>query len=328
MRKAATAKDVALLAGVSPATVSYVVNDTPGQRITPETRARVMAAVADLGYTPSATARALQRGASTDVLLVLPNAPIGPTMAEFLERVEAELGSAGLSLITRRLWNDRPVGTMWREIQPAAVIAIAGVAAADAREMRAAGVFLAQALLDPKAPDEATLTLPQTLIGRLQVEHLATRGHRVLGYGRPPAARPGAFLPLRLEGAREASVDLGLDLPDVREVPDDVARAATAVDAWRTAGVTAVAAYNDEVAFAILAALRDRGLAAPADLAVIGADNIPLARFAAPPLTTIDQNIGLVARHLAEVVSAGLDGRPLPRMPRWESLSLVIRQSV
>lgn len=323
-----TAKDVAREARVSQATVSYVLNDTPGQTITDETKARVRAAVDRLGYTPSAAARALRKGSSDVVLLVLPDVRIGSAIASLVERLEAGLEPHGLSLMTRRAKPGRPVAAMWRELAPAAVVALVPIPPGDVAAIRAAGVFVAQSLLEPRS-GEAILSIPQVLIGRLQVEHLAVAGHRRIGYAAPANPQVREFLRLRLDGARTACVELGLDLPDVREVPMDAVIAERAARGWCEAAppVTGVCAYNDEVAFALLAGMRRAGLVAPADLAVIGVDNIALAAFADPPLTTIDPNIDVAATHLASLVAAGIAGRPLPRMPRSESLTLVVRES-
>ena len=75
--------------------------------------------------------------------------------------------------------------------------------------------------------------------------------------------------------------------------------------------MTAVAAYNDEVALAVLAGLRAEGLRAPEDVAVIGVDDIPMARLASPALTTVWQAIDAQAQHLASSVLAAL-GYPVP----------------
>lgn len=323
-----TAKDVARVAGVSQATVSYVINDTPSQRISPDTRDRVLSAVAELGYTPSAAARALRKGSSDVVLLAMPNLPIGPTIASLIDRLEDDLESTGLSLITRRISDRHPLDSLWRQISPAAVVAWTEVPPQLERDMTASGIFVAQTLWAPRS-GEATLTVPQHLIGRLQAEHLAVAGHSSIGYAAPADARVEGFLRLRLDGVRTSCVELGLDLPVVQFVPLDVASAADAVRAWRAASppVTGVCAYNDEVAFAVLAGMRELGLTAPTDMAVIGVDNIALAPFASPPLTSIDQNEEILADHLAALIRAGIAGEPLPAMPRSESVSVIVRES-
>src|SRR3954454_24687443 len=90
-----TAADVARRAGVSRATVSYVLNDTPHQAIPSQTRERVRAAAADLGYSPSAAARTLITGRSEVALLLPPDRPIGPASAP---TETAKLQAAGIQL--------------------------------------------------------------------------------------------------------------------------------------------------------------------------------------------------------------------------------------
>jgi DNA-binding LacI/PurR family transcriptional regulator len=138
-----------------------------------------------------------------------------------------------------------------------------------------------------------------------------------------------AFVRSRLDGARQACAELGLDGPDVQMVPLDPVAAAAAVDAWRgaTDPVTAVCAYNDETALALLAGLRARGLTAPADVAVIGVDDIPVAVLADPPLTTVVADLGATAEHIAHSIVAALHGEPAPTPPGSESVRVVRRES-
>ena len=190
-----------------------------------------------------------------------------------------ELEPHGLIVVTRRVRRGNGQTAPWRELRPAVVLPIVGpLSAIDEAEVRAAGIPIVPALLSPVAPDDGT-SVGQIMVGRLQVEHLAARGHTVLGYAAPDDERVSAFFRLRLEGVRLACMELGLDEPDVIRVPLEVPGAVAAVSRWCSASepVTAVCAYNDEVAFAVLAAMRRLGLDAPRDLAVIGVDNIPLA---------------------------------------------------
>src|SRR5919112_5700888 len=101
-RRRVTATDVAREAGVSQATVSYVLNDTPGQSIPEATRQRVREAVDRLGYTPHAAARALRMGRSDTVLFVLPSWPIGSALSTLIEGLSDGLEAHGLFLLTRR----------------------------------------------------------------------------------------------------------------------------------------------------------------------------------------------------------------------------------
>ena len=90
--------------------------------------------------------------------------------------------------------------------------------------------------------------------------------------------------------------------------------AALAVDQWTNASVTAVCAYNDETAMAVLAGMHRRGLRAPDDIAVIGVGDIAAARVSIPPLTTIGFDCGETGRELAQAILDGLaGGEPAPQ---------------
>jgi DNA-binding LacI/PurR family transcriptional regulator len=246
---AVTAKDVAREAGVSQATVSYVINDNPHQRISPETRRRVLDAVAHLGYAPSAAARALRRGSTDVVLLVLPDVPLGPVVAHLIEQLTDELEPFGLSLVARRNRGDSRLSRLWRELRPIAVVGVVDLPPGAEEEMRAAGIAVVNTALSPKG-DDATTAVPQNIVGRMQLEHLAFRGHRRIGYAAPDDSRVNAFYALRLEGVRQACLELGLDQPDVQQVHLTGEDGERVVRAW-TAGdepVTGVCAYHDETA--------------------------------------------------------------------------------
>jgi DNA-binding LacI/PurR family transcriptional regulator len=135
------------------------------------------------------------------------------------------------------------------------------------------------------------------------------------------------FAEPRLDGAREACASQGLTEPVVHAVPLDAGAAADAVLRWRAAGVTAVCAYNDEVALAVLAGLRRHRLSAPADLAVVGVDDISAARLSEPALTTVTTDQDAVAAHLAATVVAAINSRPEPPSPPADLVHLIARDS-
>lgn len=324
-----TVADVAHEAGVSTATVSFVLNDTPTQKIPDRTRQRVHDAVAKLGYTRSAAARALSRGRSDTVLLVLPDLPIGPHLAHMIEALTGDLGKEGFSFLTQQEQPHRTLAALWRELAPAAIITFRPVDPAEHRAMRAADIYVASVLPGPASNRQASLVVPNERIGRLQASHLAATGHRRIGYAAPTDPRVKHIFELRLSGVRAVCLEMGLDEPVVQPVAPEVDSAASAAAAWRRANppVTAVCAYNDEVAFALLAGMRALRLTAPDDLAVIGVDNVPTAPFASPPLTTVDQNIAAISAHLARMVTHGIAGKRPPRPPRSDVITLVVRDS-
>jgi DNA-binding LacI/PurR family transcriptional regulator len=323
-----TSADVARLAGVSRATVSYVLNDTPRQTISADTRSRVLDAAARLGYAPSAAARTLRTGRSDVVLCLLPDWPIGPEVGTMLANLSTGLARIGLTFVVHPgNREDRPIAEIWKAITPAAVIAFADFAPGEMAAMRSAGVALVVALFGREPQHGRELEVPQQLVGRRQVEHLTAAGHTRLGYARPDDERLRIFAEPRLDGVRSACRSGGLATPAVETVALGAEAAADAVRRWRASGVTAVCAYNDEVALAVLAGVRLLGLTVPADLAVIGVDDIPPARLAAPPLTTVATDQSAVAAHLCETVLAAMKGEPGPVFRAAELVGVVRRES-
>ena len=325
-----TSVDVAREAGVSRATVSYVLNDTPNQRIPEATRSRVWDAVHRLGYAPSAAARSLRSGRSDVVLWLLPDWPIGPMVGRVIESLAVALARVGLTLVAHpRAGDQRPVSEVWKAISPGAVLAWEALDDDDLAALRAAGVGVVLTLLGTTTAAAGGLDISEQRVGRLQVEHLASRGHRRIGYAQPHDERLLSFAGPRLAGVRAACAELGLDEPDIRIVGLDAGRAAEAVRRWRSGPdpVTGVCAYNDEVALAVLAGLRANGLRAPDDVAVIGVDDIPIAALVDPPLTSVYSDVDRLIGYIVEAVLAGLAGQPAPPTPGSDIVGIALRAS-
>jgi DNA-binding LacI/PurR family transcriptional regulator len=305
--KRITSTDVARAAGVSQTTVSFVLNDKPGHSIPEATRLRILEVARQLDYRPHGSARALAAGRSDVALLSVPDLPIGGGISRFVEELAAALADHGLTLVTHLSGaHGRPLADVCAAVNASVVI---GFASFDEDTVQA----LYRAGADVVLPTRVSQTDAAHPVGRLQAEHLIGRGHRRLGYAMP--AHPGLreMAEGRLEGATVACAAAGLEPPVVADMGLEIADAASAVEQWVGQSVTAVCAFNDETAIAVLAGLRECGLAAPADLAVIGVDDIPTARLAAPPLTTVGVDLHQAGRGRAEMIVASLTGRePYP----------------
>ncbi|MHA7210873.1 LacI family DNA-binding transcriptional regulator [Arthrobacter sp. MDT1-65] len=322
-----TSADVARESGVSRTTVSYVLTGRDGVSVSEATRRRVRETAARLGYAPSAAARALRTGHSDLVLCILPDWPVGPVIETLLDELADGLSGRGLSVLVYHGRGTRPLSDLWRAVTPRAVIGFAPFADEDLSAMRRAGIQVLGTLGEERQPDADLPAESQLAIGALQVRHLTDRGHRRIGYAWPPDGRLGVFARDRLLGVRRTCADLELPAPVVLPVGLHVADAATAVRHWREQDVTGVAAYNDDVALAVLAGVRAERLSCPDDCAVVGVDDVPAARLASPPLTTVSQSIEVQARYLAALVLADLDGVEKPSHPGY-GLHLVERESV
>ena len=323
-----TSHDVAHAAGVSRATVSYVLNETEGHRISPATRRRVWDAVARLQYTPDAGARLLKTGKSDVVLIALPDWTPGQLMYRVLHEIAHRLGELGYTPLLDLAVVESPTSfsRACERIQPIAVVAPAVLLPPKvARGLRTNGTRAILPLGDlggVPAPNAANL---QATIGGLALSYLAERGRRRVLAVMPDDPRLVEFREGRLQGARDAPggsrlrvVDVALDLK--------ASRAAIVRAVRRRPGADAVFAYNDEYALLTLHALADAGVDVPGEVAVIGCDDLPFAPLARPSLTSIA--FGDLGTRMADHLHALIEhGRPAGRLPMALPPVVVRRES-
>lgn len=324
-----TSADVAREAGVSRATVSFVLNNTAHQKITDATRQRVLDAARKLGYAPSAAARALRYGRSDVVLGLLPDWPLGYATGLLVQELTLAFAKRDLTFVVHSsIRGARSLGEIWKAVTPAAVLAFAPFSEADHAAMRAAGTEVIAALYEDTGLGEEEGITSANAIGALQARHLAT-SHQRLGYAYPDDERVDVFARPRLDGVRKVCAELGLPAPEVRTVPLTPGAAAEAVRSWLDADspVTGICAFNDDVAVSVLSGLRYLGLEAPRDMAVVGVDNTPAAAVSWPPLTTVVQDLPGIAELYADSVRAALDGTPAAGLQAEPRIRLEIRGS-
>lgn len=305
----ATLSDIAARAGVSIATVSYVLNDTPNQSMRPETREKVLAAAARVGYTRSAAARTLARGRSDFVVLAVPDLPVAHVLIGMMERLTAACAEIGLHLLARFTPAGEELTHLCRELSPTAVIVLIddGTYALDrVQELGLAAPITVWSTLPPGtrvAGSEAAPLVDLAAVGRVQAEVVVAEGHTRLGLVFPWDPRLDVVATQRLAGAVQLCSELGLPAP--RELRSG-GRAPDANDVreWVDDGITAVCTYNDEVALAVLAAAQRARVAVPEELAVIGVDDIPAARFSEPRLSSVELLVETIcARVMAAVAT-------------------------
>jgi DNA-binding LacI/PurR family transcriptional regulator len=293
--------DVARLAGVSHQTVSRVLNDHPN--VKEQTRLRVRAAIAELGYRPNRAARALVTGRSQLIGIVAQNSTLyGPaSMLAAFEQAAAEAGFAVSVGSVGRLDRESIAGAVDRHLDQrvAGLVVIAPVASAgEALEDMPAGVPLVTIDGDPLRA-HALVTVDQVAGARAATEHLLDAGHRTVWHVTGPADWYDAAG--RIEGWRQALRAAGAEEPP--PLPADWS-AAAGYSAGRMLArmpeVTAVFAANDHLALGILRALSERGRRVPQDVSVVGFDDVPEAAYFIPPLTTVRPDFDAVAQ-------AGLD---------------------
>jgi DNA-binding LacI/PurR family transcriptional regulator len=289
--------DVARLAGVSHQTVSRVLNDHPNVR--EQTRLRVRAAIAELGYRPNRAARALVTGRSQLIGIVAQNSTLyGPaSLLAAFEQAAAEAGFAVSVGSVGRLDRESIAGAVERHLDQrvAGLVVIAPVKSADdALEDMPAGVPLVTIDGDPQR-SHTLVTVDQAVGARAATEHLLAAGHRTVWHISGPVDWYDAAW--RIEGWRRALEDAGAEVPPL--VTADWS-ASSGYDAGRMLArmpeVTAVFAANDHQALGLLRAFHEHGRRVPHDVSVVGFDDVPEAAFFIPPLTTVRPDFDAVAQ--------------------------------
>jgi len=331
---ATTIKQVASLARVSTATVSYVLNGTG--TVTEATRRRVLDAVAELSYQPSYAAQSL-RGRSHTLglaLRALPGRLADPALADLLAGFTEAAARRGYHLLLAT---------------PADGEAEAELCLSLARTGRVDGLLLPDMLVDdPRARVLCEAGIPHVCAGpapagcaspfvavdgragaQMAINHLLAQGHQRIGLIQLPSeladSEPcyqGYADALRAAGQ---AIDPQLIVEAGRAEEDGYQAMGELLSLPQSP--TAVLASSDELAFGAMHALYDAGLSIGADVSLVGFDDLPLAAHTHPPLTTLRQPRRRVGEQLAALLIAAIEDRE--RMPESVTLGarLIVRRS-
>ncbi|MCX5562908.1 LacI family DNA-binding transcriptional regulator [Streptomyces sp. NBC_00038] len=292
-----TLSDVAKVSGVSRATVSFVLNDDPRQTISAATRERVLAAAGDLGYVPHGIARALREGSSRIVVLNVDWGMEGNFSRSYVRGLDEELAEHDHVLLVRH-GHSAPEATqkILDAIVPRAVFR------------------LGEVYMQGHAPSEEDWENGFAANAALQIGYLAERGHTRIAMAMPDHDFP--LTEARLGFAREAARRLGLPPLELLVVPRPREVGAAAVETFLAAhpDVTALAAFDDDIALRSLTALRDLGVHVPEDVAVMGFDEIEYGSLSTPALTTVHIDAEILGR-IAARSALGIDTEGLAPVP-------------
>lgn len=303
----ANIKDVALRAGVSVTTVSHVVNGT--RFVSEAARQSVEEAVRELGYVPSAVARSLKHNTTRTFGMVIPNNS-NPYFAEIIRGVEDRCFAAGYNIILCNSNDDPKRQTAYvRVLAEKRVDGLVFVASGSDAVVRAtfSDVNIPLVLLDREVaglPNCDLVEVNHTVGGELATRHLLDLGHpRVACISGPPGLSPSS--------QRRAGWKQALEEARVERKETDLARGdftarggylAMQVLLKRKPRPTAVFVCNDLMAFGALLAAREAGISVPDQLSIVGFDDVELAAFSAPPLTTVAQPKRQIGTSAAELL--------------------------
>lgn len=311
--------DVARQVGVSHQTVSRVVNGHPNVR--PETRERVMAAIAELGYRRNTAARALVTRRSGIVGVVSTGSGLfGP--ASTLMAVESAARDAGYFVSVSSLADASGVAVNLEHFLDQGAEGVVVIAPWD-EVAEAAVAFAAQlpvvlvAADAPVVPGFHSLSVDQEAGARMAVAHLLDLGHRSILHVAGPAHWFDARA--RVRGYRQELLDAGITPREV-VAGDWSAESGYAIGRTlkRSSLPDAVFLGNDMMALGFLRAMRERKIAVPRDISVVGFDDVLGSAFFDPPLTTIRQDFARLGQECLAVLgrvlggSADPDSAPIP----------------
>nr|WP_315203532.1 substrate-binding domain-containing protein [uncultured Albidiferax sp.] len=325
----ASIKDVARHANVSISTVSHVVNRT--RFVSDKARADVEAAIRALDYVPSAVARSLKSKTTKTLGMLIPNCS-NPYFAEIVRSVEDHCFASGYTLILCNTDDEPRRQSVYLQVlaekRVDGLIIISTGETSDLHDLLQ-GLTTPTVLLDREVT-HVHCDLVETahlLGGQMATEHLVALGHRRIAcIGGPADLSPSAQ---RIQGWRDALATAGLadDLLWHSDFSSQGGFTAMQEILQSPHRPSAVFVCNDLMGIGALSAAHEAGLRVPQDLSVIGFDDIELARFTSPPLTTIvqpKQRIGqLAVDMLLERIQGGrLDAKQILLQPE-----LVVRAS-
>ncbi len=331
--------DVAQVAGVSKASVSFAFNSP--ERLKPETADRIRSVAAELGYRPHPVARMLSERRTMTIGVLTPQSLsqvfANPFFAYFAEGVSAVTEERGYGLLLISPLR----GSLARALDRATVDGVVALGLDETHpEIEAIRhANLPMVLVDaPAWPEHAAVEVDDEAGARAAAQHLVDLGHRdilivaVEGPVAEPEGQHDGVMGRRLRGyeavLEAAGIALGPDAVVVAPATFEGGEAAF-LRAWEDGRrPTAVLAMSDAVAIGVLQASRHLRLRVPQDLSVVGFDDLPVGRFSDPPLTTVHQPVRRKGEEAARLLLEELAAKPGAAAPhRVLKTRLVVRRS-
>jgi LacI family transcriptional regulator len=325
MAETVTIRGVAADAGVSPATVSRVMNGVSS--VAPDLADKVLRSVERLGYRPNLTARGLVSGRTSLVGVIVPDLS-NPFFHAILKVLTDAAGEDDVStvVVDANESSERELALAKRLLTQTdgLVLCSTRLDSAELRLLASRGqpmVCINRILVGMSVPSFAFDEYKSSLT---LAAHLLSRGHRRIAYLEGPdsswsnAERRRAILDAKSFGLEEV-----ICLPCGSDPPAGFGAVASLLEL----DVTAVVAFNDYVALGVLAGLREHGIDVPQDMSLAAFDDIPLATYVSPGITSIHRPVETLARAAWQAFAGLLEGRDSPALPPLPG-ELITRASV
>ena len=321
-------------AGVSIATVSFVLNDTPGQVISSKVKKKVEAAAKKLDYHPSAAASGLARKRTGNITIVFYRRDdlISNNYYSFVvqgavkEAMRRELNLM-FSYIDSEYVKDAALPKVVRERNTEGAIFIHAIEPRLVKDIEARGIPVVAVDCYPKMAGVNAITVDDLEGGRLAVRHLAALGHRHLGVVHAAADRPS--IEGRIRGYREAAAAAGIKLTDTRcdSITFESSLAQTRRLLGRKTRPTGILCINDEMAAGAIRAAHSLGLSVPRDVSIVGFDNIQMGNYIVPSLSTIGSDKEKLGERAVTRLVELMADKKSPAVQEVLPVALVARES-
>lgn len=332
-------RDVARVAGVSTATVSRALSQP--DLVSAETRAAVLAAVAETGYRMNLAARNLRRKQTGSIVVLVPHLS-NPFFSLILSGIAKVASEAGLNVLVADTREpdgaDRQIAEYLYNNRSDGLIVLDGnlteaMFSGDDRKGRPPVMFACEWLEDH---DQPAVTVDNHYGARLAVEHLIALGHRHIGHVAGPS--DNVLTRQRAGGFRDALAEAGLPTVEHWFIQGDftLRSGLAAAERWLALDdrPTAVFCFSDAMACGFISQLNRRGIRVPDDVSVVGFDDIDIAAHLIPPLTTIRQPRALIGETAAALLLQLMrlpemreDAAAMKQMGKVLPLELVVRDS-
>jgi LacI family transcriptional regulator/LacI family repressor for deo operon, udp, cdd, tsx, nupC, and nupG len=304
--------DIAEVANVAPSTVSRALQGHP--RVGKKTTEYIRRLAKEMGYIPSAVARSLtaQRTHTIGMIMATISDPFMGQVVEGVEGVAAQLGYDVFLSITRNdLMRELEIVGAFQERRVDGLIIVAShLVSHYTRTLQEISLPVVMINEQEESDKIATVSVDDAESAFLAVSYLASLGHRRIGYvgvGNRPKSNT-----YRLRGYKEAleAAQISFDprLVYASELDEHLARGKASLNQLLEAQATAIFCYNDMTAIGVMAACRENNIRIPRDLSIVGFDDIEIAQYAAPPLTTIHQPRQLLGQRAMEIIHKLLNG--------------------
>jgi DNA-binding LacI/PurR family transcriptional regulator len=326
-----TSMDVAHLAKVSRATVSYVLNEVEDAGISETTKEKVRQAAHELGYIPHKLASSLRSGRSDLVILPFFNWPYNQSSIGFLQEMALGLDQLGYSVMLHFFGeNDRKsMGRKIASFHPVGVIiGSRELTEADVQILTRNGVKAILSYEDSAVPYIPSIAFDFTKVGECVIQHFIETGHRQIAAIIPRDRRIMHLGLQRMEGLKKGAKAAGIQIERV-DLEYDVQEARALAEKWKSGPrPTAVFTYNDDYGLMLMGALEDVGLKIPGNIALVGCDDLPLCEMVRPQLSSVNIQSSRNAEYIVNSFHNRIVGKESHDIPKRSfTCQLKIRES-